>query len=376
MLEETYEGLRITRGRLADDREIIYVDRDPDAPPRTAPDPRELPEQRPASELRRDPLTGEWRVFAAHRQDRTFLPPASDDPLSPARPGAKPSEVPADDYDILVFENRFPSLSTRAEISDGAELGLGPLVERAAALGRCEVVSYTPDPEGSFKDLPREKVRALIDVWAHRTAELAAIPGVRAVFPFENRGEEIGVTLSHPHGQIYAYPFVPPRLARLSERAAEHEAATGRDLFADVLAAELDAGRRVLTETEHFVAYVPAAAAWPLEAIVMPRRAVSSFPGLTAGERDDLAGLLPDLFAAVDRFFPGIEATPYIAAWNQAPDPAAGEGPVRLHLQLFSLMRSPGRMKYLAGSESAMGAWISDTTPETIADRLREVWPC
>ncbi|MCQ4622526.1 galactose-1-phosphate uridylyltransferase [Corynebacterium sp. CCUG 70398] len=356
--------IRITRTTLSDGRELIYYDPPSggtaEVPPRTAEDERGLPEVHTDSWMRKDPLTGEWALYAAHRQNRTFLPPANEDPLAPTRPGQKPSEIPESDYEVVVFENRFPSLSMGMEGRDGTP-----------AVGRCEVVCFTPSADGSFKDLPLERKRTLIDVWAHRTEELSAFEPVKAVFPFENRGEEIGVTLHHPHGQIYSYPFVPPRMAAIARSARERREAGG-NLFDEVLAAELDAGERIIAETEHFVVFTPMAAKWPMEVMVMPRRDVPSFVELTDDERDDLAEVLHRLFAAVDKFFAGVDRTPYIAAWNQAPVDTPEDG--RLHLQLFSLMRSPGRMKFLAGSESGMGVWINDTTPETIAATLREVY--
>lgn len=377
--EDLGSGRTLTRDRLADGREILYFDDGGDAGDRAMAglhDIRDLPRTTTSSEMRRDPLTGEWVAYAAHRQNRTFMPPPDADPLAATVPGRPGTEIPTPDYDVVVFENRFPSFSLRIaeeerlnEPVDGR-----PLLPRRPARGRCEVVCFTSDPHGSFKDLPVRRVRTVIDVWAHRTAELAAIDGVEHVFPFENRGEEIGVTLQHPHGQIYSYPFVPPRAAAIAARAREHRAATFRDLFEDLLTAELEIGTRVVDTTGHFAVLVPAAARWPMEIMVLPRRAVGSFPELSTAERDDLARLLPRVHQAVDRFFEGVERTPYIAAWNQRPTPAGYRGLGRLHLQLFSLMRSPGRMKYLAGSESGMGAWISDTTPEAIAARFREVW--
>ena len=364
-------NLKITRTRLSDGRELIYFD-EPGTPDRTAVDERGLPQVETESWLRRDPLTGEWAIYAAHRQNRTFLPPANEDPLAPTRPGQKPSEIPEADYQVAVFENRFPSLSMRQTIADDYDPRVDgeDLFQRAPALSRCEVVCFTPDADGSFSDLPLERKRMLIDVWAHRTAELSAIDEVKAVFPFENRGEEIGVTLHHPHGQIYSYPFVPPRTAAIARHAREHRKAHGTELFDDLLAAELRAATRVIDDSEHFCVFTPAAAKWPLEVMVMAKRAVPDFAGLTEEERDDLARICHTLFAAVDQFFEGVDRTPYIASWNQAPVDTPADG--RFHLQLFSLMRSPNRMKYLAGSESGMGAWINDTTPETIAATIKE----
>ena len=194
---------------LADGREIIYFDDRADAPPRDAVDTRDLPEVAAGSEIRRDPLTGEWVAMAAHRQSRTHKPPADSCPLCPSTPEC-PSEIPEPDYDVAVFENRFPSFAGADPASDSAVDDAG-LVPVAPGVGRCDVVCFTSEHDSSFAALSPRRVATVLDAWADRTAELSAMDGVRQVFPFENRGEEIGVTLHHPHGQIYAYPFVTPK---------------------------------------------------------------------------------------------------------------------------------------------------------------------
>ena len=371
--------LRITPTTLSDGRELIYFDDSPAAlrgeVTRELVDTRGLPETHTDSEMRLDPLTGDWVAYAAHRMNRTFMPPANENPLAPTVPGQLRTEVPADDYDVVVFENRFPSFSEHMEVPDDFAhfADAGHLVAREPALARCEVVCFTPDPTVSFKDLSEHRIRTIIEVWAHRTAALSQLPGIAQVFPFENRGAEIGVTLQHPHGQIYSYPFLPPRTRNILRQLADRPT-----LFEDLLASELADGKRVIAETDFFVAFTPAAAKWPVELMVMPRRHVHTFPELTDAERQDLAGLLKRLYTAWDAFFDSVDKTPYIAGWNQAPltaaDSALGNpADYRLHLNMFSLMRSANRMKFLAGSESAMGVWINDTTPEVIAARFREV---
>lgn len=383
--------LQITSTHLADGRELIYFDDDPDVlsgrVTRELTDHRDLPESVTESEMRRDPLTGEWITYAAHRNNRTFMPPANENPLAPTTPGNLPSEVPASDYDVVVFENRFPSFSTRIAMPDDPAdypwtVDGEEIFPRRPASARCEVICFTPDSTVSLKDLPLSRIRTVVEAWTHRTAALFEVDGVLQVAPFENRGEEIGVTLQHPHGQIYSYPFLPPRTRSILRNARDHRKRTGRDLFEDLLAAEKRAGERIVLTTDHFTVFVPAGAKWPLEIMVMPNRAVGDFTELTEDEREALPGLLKPLFTAIDHYFDGVEKTPYIAAWNQVPvqsrltgDDESLRGEGRLHLQVFSLMRSPNRMKFLAGSESAFGAWISDTTPETIADRMREIWP-
>jgi UDPglucose--hexose-1-phosphate uridylyltransferase len=374
-------AVRRTAGLLADGREIVWFD---DTEPwrsgartRDTVDRRVLGAAAPAGERRLDPLTGDWVAVAAHRMDRTFLPPADQCPLCPTRPGTAPSEVPSEDYDVVAFENRFPSFSHRGADAGSDDVEAEPLLARAPATGRTEVVCFTSRHDGSFADLPVSRVRTVVEAWADRTRELSAVDGVEQVFCFENRGTEIGVTLTHPHGQVYAYPYVTPRTARLLQRAAEHRARTGGDLMGDVLAAEQRSGRRVLLEGGHWTAYVPAAARWPVEVHLTPTRSVADLAALSRPERDELADVWLDVVRRLDRFHAGDGEPvplPYVAAWHAAPV-RRGRDLVRLQLQVTSVLRAPGRLKYLAASESAMGAFINDTTPERIADVLRAVAP-
>lgn len=370
--------IRVTRTTLADGRELLYFDDDPQFvsgdQQRELHDGRDLPRADTESEMRQDPLTGQWYVYAAHRMNRTFMPPANENPLAPTRPGELPTEIPAGDYNVVVFENRFPSLSMHMEVPDDFATTVDgqDLFPRQPAVGRCEVVCFTPDVHSTFRDLPFSRARTVVEAWAHRTRELSALPGIRCVYPFENRGEEIGVTLQHPHGQIYAYPFLPPRTAEVASRAAAFRSAHGTDLFDAILQAEKAEGTRVISEGEYFTAFVPAAAKWPVEVMLMANRPAPDFADLSDVEKDELTRMYLDLLQRMDKFFDGVERTPYIASWNQAPVGEDRENG-RLYLQLFSMMRSPGRMKFLAGSESGQEAWISDTTPEHIAARFREV---
>jgi UDPglucose--hexose-1-phosphate uridylyltransferase len=355
--------MRRTKVTLADGRELLHFDHD-GAPERCSVDSRVLDPQGEAPALRRDPLLDEWVSVAAARLDRTFLPSAVDCPLCPSRDGNL-TEVPSDDYDVVVFENRFPSFTGLP-----TEWGQTGVFQEHSAWGRCEVVCFTPDHDSSFAALPVDRARLVVEAWADRVTELSATPGVEQVFVFENRGEAIGVTMHHPHGQIYAYPYVTPRTRVQLDSVRRHHEQTGRNLYDDVVAAELADGRRVVLETEHWVAFVPFAARWPVEVHLYPRRRVPDLAALDEAQRDDLARVYLDLLRRGDAFF-GIPL-PYIAAWHQAPvrvDRELGA----LHLELFSVQRSADKLKFLAGSESAMGAFVNDREPESVAARLREV---
>ncbi len=361
--------LRRTAIELSDGRELIFFDEPGECAEkdRDVVDRRDLPELETASEIRRDVLLDDWVVVASHRQTRTHLPPSDQCPLCPST-ADRLTEIPADDYDVVVFENRFPSFAEN--VADVALGQPGELFARRAGRGRCEVVCFTADHDTSFASLTPTRVRTVVEAWVDRTEALSKLPGVEQVFPFENRGEEIGVTLSHPHGQVYAYPFVTPVTRRMLDSAREHLAATGRNLFDDVLAAEVEAEVRVVRRTDHWTAFVPAAARWPFEVHLYPNRRVPDLTALDNDQRADFCQLYLEVLRRLDGLF-GVQM-PYIAAWDQAPvhsdrDLAA------LHLRLFSTRRAPTKLKYLAGSESGMGVFINDIPPEQAAELLRAV---
>jgi UDPglucose--hexose-1-phosphate uridylyltransferase len=333
---------------LADGREIIFFDR-PGAPERVVDDPRPITALSTASQIRRDPMLDEYVVMASHRQDRTYLPPADECPLDASADG-RHTEIPTPDYEVAVFENRFPSLS---------------------GTGRCEVVAFSSDHNASFAELGPDRVDLVLSAWIDRSAELARLPGVEQVFCFENRGAEIGVTLSHPHGQIYAYPFVTPRTTRMLEVAQRYQEQTGGQILVDdVVSQERQAGIRVIAANEHWTAFVPEAARWPVEVHLYPTHRVPDLPSLDEEQRAAFGPLYLDLLQRFDRLYN--VPLPYISAWHQAPV-RVGRDLLGLHLEIFSTRRSADKLKFLAGSESAMGAFVSDVTPEQTAVRLREV---
>ncbi len=360
--------MKKSHARLADGRELVYFDESDDAE-RQPLDSRELAAPPSSSELRYDPLRREWVVMATHRQDRTHRPPAEECPLCPSSDG-RLTEIPSSSYDVVVFENRFPSLGTPAHShGDRAVDGLHP---HQPATGRCEVLCFASEHDLSFTDMSPQRVRTVVDAWADRTSALADVPGVEQVFCLENRGHDIGVTLHHPHGQIYAYPFVTPRTRRELESAHEHRERTERNLFADILEAEHRDGARIVGRTEHWSAFVPAAARWPVEVHLYPHRRVPDIPALTSNERQDFGHLYLDVLRRMDALFG--EPVPYVSAWHQAPV-RTHRDLAHLRLELFSTRRAPGKLKYLAGSESAMGVFINDVLPEVTAERLRTATP-
>jgi UDPglucose--hexose-1-phosphate uridylyltransferase len=243
-----------------------------------------------------------------------------------------------------------------------------PLERSGPGVGRCEVVCFTSDHNTSFAQLPPGRVRTVIDALAQRTVALSALDGVEYVFPFENRGQEIGVTLAHPHGQIYAYPFVPPRAHRATRSAREHLERTGDCLQCSILEREIAGGTRIVERGEHFTAYVPFAARWPYEVFVVPHRHVPGIDALDDAERNELSRLYPAVLRRFDALFD--TPAPYIASWLQAPVHRDRDS-WHLAVQVFSIRRAAGKLKYLAGSESGAAVWINDIAPERAAAELR-----
>jgi len=307
-------------------------------------------------DLRYDPLRQEWVAYATERNDRTFLPTAFC-PLCPTGVGGG-SEVPLDTFEVVVFENRFPAF--------GPDRRNGRLV-RPPTTG-CEVVVYTPEHELTLAQLPAERVRLLIDVWADRYRELGSRAEVAYVYIFENKGEEVGVTLHHPHGQIYAMPFIPPFAEAELGASREHLAGEGQCLHCRELVLEESGPRMVLSEGS-IVAFVPRSARWPYEVHLYPRRHVASIADLDEAERWDLARALLGVAGTYDRHF-GF-STPYVMAVHQAPTDGRDWPQAHLHFEFYPPHRRDDRLKYLAGVELGAGTFVNDTRPEDTGEQLR-----
>ncbi|PTA69665.1 galactose-1-phosphate uridylyltransferase [Deinococcus arcticus] len=329
--------------------------------PSPSPDPVDA---RPV--LRWHPLRGEWVMYAAHRLNRTFLPPPEYNPLAPTTDSAHPTELPPGEYDLAVFENRFPSLSLHAP-----DPGEGPADTRAG-VGACEVVVFSQDARGRLADLEEAHMDLLLSVWADRTARLAATGRIQSVLCFENRGVEVGVTLHHPHGQIYAYDHIPPVQARMLAQAQAHHAEHGRPWLADFVAQERAAGERVVLDAGEALSVVPPFARYSFETWIVPARPVGLLAELTGRERAAFARVLKDTLLRLDGLF-GVRM-PYLLTVHQAP--LDGPHPAfPLHIELYPYLRAPGRMKYLAGTEQGAGEFANDKFPETAAAELRAVAP-
>ena len=298
------------------------------------------------SELRFNELRGEEVVYAIHRQERTFLPSREHCPLCPTRPGGPPTEIPAESFEIVVFENRFPAFEEPH--------------------GTAEVVVYTDQHDGSLGALPPMRAEALMWVWRQRYEELGAREEIDYVYVFENRGVEVGVTLHHPHGQIYGYPFLPP--VPSLELAAD--ARLGSCAVCRLNADELADGRRIIHEDEAMLAYVPRAARWPYEVHVSMREHRPSLSDCEPAELRLLAGTLQRVVRGFDALF--ARPFPYVMAVHQRPTRSGARLDGHLHVEFYPPLRTADKLKYPAGSEQGAGTFISDVLPEESAEHLRE----
>jgi UDPglucose--hexose-1-phosphate uridylyltransferase len=347
-----------------DGRSLVLYAREPLDDDLQAPSPSTAPHQ-PKPHLRWHPLRGEWVAYAGHRQHRTFLPPAEYNPLAPTTDAEHPTEVPSGRWDVAVFENLFPTFAATAHDPPDASVPTAP------ARGVCEVVVFTQDASTTLGRLPLCHLELIVDVWADRYDELARRPDIAYVFPFENRGVEVGVTLHHPHGQIYAYPFVPPVAARELDQQRDYYVRHGRGLLEDFVAREVGEDTRTIYVGPHVAAFMPVCARYSYEVWVCPMRPAPSFAALTVDERRDFARALKTVLLKFDGLWE--RPFPYILSFHQAPTDGAGHPEAHLHGELYPAYRMPGRLKYLAGSEVGAGVFTADTFPEDKARELQAV---
>jgi len=342
-----------------DGRILIYYDsvaEGENPPPRKiAKAPREPV---PMVERRWHPLWGEWVVISASRMARPFLPPREECPFCP---GAL--EIP-EQYDLAVFENRFPGL---ASVPSEPLPSPHPVYQTAPSHGTCEVVMYASRHDTSLAEMSVDDIYRLTYVWVDRYREISSRPGMECVYIFENKGEEVGVTLHHPHCQIYAFPFLPPRLQAELNNAREFSA-RGECLFCSIAEAEKKDGRRLLVETERFLAFVPYFARWPYEVHIMARHGFATMADFDDEACRQLAQVLKLVIAKFDNLFQA--SFPYMMVMHQLPEPGW-----HFHIEFYPPLRDRGKLKYTAGVESGAGNFVVDSYPEERARHLQQTPP-
>jgi len=298
-------------------------------------------------------------MVASRRQERPLLP----EDRCPFCPGS--GKVP-DDYEIFAYENDFPSLTLDPPPPDIAGDDLLPV---RPSFGKCEVTLYSPDHEITLPQLPLDHVTRLVEHWEERYRVLGDIPGIEYVFIFENRGEAVGVTIHHPHGQIYAYPFIPLRIERELESALLHWREKGSCLVCDLLEHEREAGSRLVYAGDGFTAFVPPFAQYGYDVIVAPGRHLGSLTEMSAAERRGLARVLKSVAGGYDALFGFI--FPYMMCMHQDPTDGGDYPYYHFHIEFYPPMRGRDKIKYSASSETGAWAHINTTVPEEKAAELR-----
>ncbi len=321
-------------------------------------------------ELRWNPILRQWIIIATHRQDRTHKPPKDYCSLCPTKKGGLLTEVPAEDYDIVVFENKFPSLQQGVlKIKETSS----KFFKHGKAQGICEVVLFASDHDGIMSRKPLSRFIKLIKVWRDRYRELGAKDFIDYVFIFENKGEEVGVTLHHPHGQIYAYPFIPPIIEQELDSSKEYLEKEGECLFCKTLEEEKKDSGRIIICNNSFTAFVPFYASYSYEVHIYADKHLPSFNDFSEKEEIDLAIILKTLMMKFDNLFSF--TLPYIMAIHQQPTNGTGKEYSHFHIEFYPPYRTKDKLKYLAGSELGVGAFINNCLPEEKAQELRNTPP-
>jgi len=313
------------------------------------------------AELRYHPLIKDWVMIASHRQNRPQMPKD----YCPFCPGS--GKVP-DKFDVYEYDNDFPALSQNPPAPDDVANDFFKVKE---AYGKCEVILYSPNHTITLPELPTEHITKLVDLWIERFNAISADEKIKYVFIFENRGEAVGVTMPHPHGQIYGYSVVPKKLELELESAKEFYDENNQCIFCKMRDEERLDGRRIIFESEHFVVFLPFFCEYPYGVYIMSKRHLGNIAQFTEAEKADFAEVLRLTTGMLDSLF-GYKF-PYMMCMHNAP--VNGDDTTdyyHFHVEFFPPMRSADKIKFNASSETGAWAHCNPTAPEVKAVELRE----
>ncbi|MCS7120283.1 MAG: galactose-1-phosphate uridylyltransferase [Nitrososphaerota archaeon] len=312
-------------------------------------------------ELRWDPILSQWIIVSGKRGVRPLLPEG----YCPFCPGA--DEVPGKGWTVLSLPNKFPALRPDAPPPD---VKFDRLYRCRRAEGICEVIVYTPEHNTSLSELSVENIKAVIDLWRERFEELQKLEYVKYVFIFENKGRIIGVTLDHPHGQLYAFPFVPPIIQRELSSSRNYLKRTGKCLFCKIIEKEKEDKVRVVCENKDFICFLPFFAHWPFGVHIYPKRHIQAIIDLTEEEKWSFASILKSILRKFDNLYD--MSFPYMMALHQRPTDGKDYPYYHFHVEFYPPYREKGKIKYFAGVETGAGTVTYDYTPEMKAEELRK----
>ncbi len=313
-------------------------------------------------ERRFNPITGEWVLVSAFTQARPTNP-TTDCPLCVG--GVEFSE----EYDLASFDNKYPAMKLDApEVEDESEI-----FKKVPSKGNCEVVVYTYNHDSAMSLMPLYQIEKLIDVWIDRYVALSSYDFIKYVYIFENRGPEVGATLPHPHGQLYAFPFVPMRVERKLDNLNKYFDEYKRCAICDIIEGEKRYEERIVYENEHVIAVVPFFARFPYEVQVYPKRHVTSLAMLTIEERSALAKALKNVTMKYDLLFQ--QAFPYMMMIFQAPSNTVSyEHSFHMHIEFAPVKRDKNKIKWMASVETGTWTFINPKISEEAAKELRNTF--
>lgn len=315
------------------------------------------------AELRWHPLIKDWVMIASHRQGRPQMPKD----WCPFCPGS--GKVP-EDYDVFKYDNDFPALSQNPPQPDDVATGL---FKTAPSYGRCEVILYSPQHTVTLPELPKAHIRKLVDLWTERFVAISEDEKIKYVFIFENRGDVVGVTMPHPHGQIYGYSNIPKKIELELESCKEHYTENGTCLICDMVAEEKAFEKRIIFENEHFVTLLPFFTEYPYGVYIISKNHKQNLAELSDAEKDSLAAILKDTTGTLDALFG--YTFPYMMCMHQAPVNSGDTSDYyHFHIEFFPPMRSADKQKFNASSETGVWAHCNPTAPEDMAVELRQAY--
>lgn len=312
------------------------------------------------AELRWHPLINDWVMIASHRQARPQMPKD----WCPFCPGS--GKVP-EHYTVYKYDNDFPALSQNPPQPDDVATDFFKV---RPAYGKCEVILYSPGHTITLPQLPVEHITELVDLWVERFTELKKDENIKYVFIFENRGDVVGVTMPHPHGQIYGYSVIPKKLELEVDSAKKYYDEKGHCLFCDMLKAEKDFQKRVIFSNEYFTVFLPFFTEYPYGVYVMSNQHISSIDQLDKEGRASLAQTLKETAGMLDSLFG--YPFPYMMCMHNAPVNSGDmDSFYHFHIEFFPPMRSADKQKFNASSETGAWAHCNPTCPEEKAEELR-----
>lgn len=315
------------------------------------------------AELRYHPLIKDWVMIASHRQGRPQMPKD----YCPFCPGS--GKVP-DQFDVYEYDNDFPALSQHPPVPDDVATDF---FKTAPAYGKCEVILYSPEHTVTLPELSVEHIAKLVDLWVERFEAISADEKIKYVFIFENRGEMVGVTMPHPHGQIYGYSVLPKKIELELASANEYYAENHKCIFCEMLEQETRAKQRIIFENEAFTVFLPFFCEYPYGVYVMPKRHIANITQLDEQEKFLLAKTLRETVGTLDSLF-GFKF-PYMMCMHNAPVNSGDvEQQYHFHIEFFPPMRSADKQKFNASSETGVWAHCNPTAPEEKAVELREAY--